>query len=153
MTTEEYKETEKLIASVARHYAHRAEWNDLMQAGWVGALKAIQRYKPTGTMKLTTFKVWYIKMAIKKSLSTGGNAYFETATMPTDTLAEQEHTEQVDAYNLLKQLYTKEERHILLLYYSGYNYREIGEQYGRSFEWARKKIKALIENVEVSQYE
>jgi len=58
----------RLVVFVASRYAGRAELLDLIQAGNLGLLRAVDNFDPTRGAKFSTYAVWPIREAIRAEL-------------------------------------------------------------------------------------
>lgn len=56
------------VVSVAARYADRAELLDLIQAGNLGLLRAVDRFDPTRGAKFSTYAFWPVHQAIRDEL-------------------------------------------------------------------------------------
>lgn len=76
----EYKvkeEREKLISSNLPLVIHRAkryvnqglDFEDLVQEGNIGLIKAVDKYEPSKNIKVTTYASWWIDQAIRRAIS------------------------------------------------------------------------------------
>lgn len=60
----------RLVISIAKKYTHRgAELGDLIQAGNLGLIKAVNKFDHTKQHKLSTYATWWIRQAIVRALS------------------------------------------------------------------------------------
>jgi RNA polymerase sigma factor (sigma-70 family) len=60
---------------VARKYAGRGlSYEDLVQEGTLGLLKAIDRYDPTRGFRFSTYATWWIRQAVRRALVEQGRS-------------------------------------------------------------------------------
>jgi len=61
----------RLVVAVARRYQHRGlPFDDLVQEGTVGLLRAVDLFDPARGYKFSTYAVWWIKQALRRALAT-----------------------------------------------------------------------------------
>lgn len=59
----------RLVVSIARKYVGRGlSYEDLIQEGNIGLMKAIDRYDPNKNFRLSTYSVWWIRQAIDRAI-------------------------------------------------------------------------------------
>ena len=59
----------RFVAGIARQYQHQGmDLDDLMQEGFIGLLKAIDKFDPKVGTKFLTYASWWIKQSILQSL-------------------------------------------------------------------------------------
>ena len=64
------KNNTKFVISIARQYLNQGvELNDLVQEGYIGLLKSIDKFNTKAGTKFLTYSSWWIKQAILQSLS------------------------------------------------------------------------------------
>lgn len=62
----------RLVAHVARKYRNRGiSSSDLLQEGFCGLLKAIDRYQPGKETRLASYAVWWIRQALQRAVAAG----------------------------------------------------------------------------------
>jgi RNA polymerase primary sigma factor len=62
----------RLVAHVARRYRNRGlSSSDLLQEGFCGLLKAIDRFDPTKETRLASYAVWWIRQALQREVAAG----------------------------------------------------------------------------------
>ena len=62
----------RLVAHVARKYRNRGISNsDLLQEGFCGLLKAIDRFEPQKETRLASYAVWWIRQALQRAVAAG----------------------------------------------------------------------------------
>jgi RNA polymerase primary sigma factor len=62
----------RLVAHVARKYRNRGISNsDLLQEGFCGLLKAIDRFQPAKENRLASYAVWWIRQALQRVVAAG----------------------------------------------------------------------------------
>ncbi len=60
-----------LVVAVARRYQHHGlPFDDLVQEGTVGLLRAVDLFDPARGYKFSTYAVWWIKQAIRRAVAT-----------------------------------------------------------------------------------
>lgn len=60
----------RLVAHVARRYRNRGlASSDLLQEGFCGLLKAIDRFNPTKETRLASYAVWWIRQALQREVA------------------------------------------------------------------------------------
>ncbi len=60
----------RLVVAVARRYQHRGlPFDDLVQEGTVGLLRAVDLFDPARGYKFSTYAVWWIKQAMRRALA------------------------------------------------------------------------------------
>jgi RNA polymerase primary sigma factor len=58
-----------LVKSIASKYGSYGELEDLVQEGFIGLFKAIDKFDYTKGIKFSTYATWWIKQSIKRSLA------------------------------------------------------------------------------------
>ena len=62
----------RLVAYVARKYRNRGiTSSDLLQEGFCGLLKAIDRFEPAKETRLASYAVWWIRQALQRAVAAG----------------------------------------------------------------------------------
>jgi RNA polymerase primary sigma factor len=62
----------RLVAHVARKYRNRGiSHSDLLQEGFCGLLRAIDRYQPARETRLASYAVWWIRQALQRAVAAG----------------------------------------------------------------------------------
>jgi RNA polymerase primary sigma factor len=62
----------RLVAHVAKKYRNRGiSSSDLLQEGFCGLLKAIDRFEPTRETRLASYAVWWIRQALQRAVAAG----------------------------------------------------------------------------------
>ena len=62
----------RLVAHVARKYRNRGiTGSDLLQEGFCGLLKAIDRFEPEKETRLASYAVWWIRQALQRAVAAG----------------------------------------------------------------------------------
>ncbi len=62
----------RLVAHVARKYRNRGiTGSDLLQEGFCGLLKAIDRFQPEKETRLASYAVWWIRQALQRAVAAG----------------------------------------------------------------------------------
>ncbi len=62
----------RLVAHVARKYRNRGiSSSDLLQEGFCGLLKAIDRFQPSKETRLASYAVWWIRQALQRAVAAG----------------------------------------------------------------------------------
>ncbi len=60
----------RLVVAVARRYQHRGlPFDDLVQEGALGLLRAVDLFDPARGYKFSTYAVWWIKQALRRALA------------------------------------------------------------------------------------
>jgi RNA polymerase primary sigma factor len=76
---------QRLVYSIAKRYQGQGlDWEDLVQEGNIGLLRAIERFDPERGLKFSTIGVWWIRQAIGRAVADQGGtirlpAYLHTA--------------------------------------------------------------------------
>jgi RNA polymerase primary sigma factor len=58
------------VHSVAGSYVNQYEFDDLVQAGMVGLIKAVRRFQPKKNFKFITYAVWWIRQQMLQDMGT-----------------------------------------------------------------------------------
>ncbi len=62
----------RLVAHVAKKYRNRGiSTSDLLQEGFCGLLKAIDRFEPIRETRLASYAVWWIRQALQRAVAAG----------------------------------------------------------------------------------
>ncbi len=62
----------RLVAHVARRYQNRGIANsDLLQEGFCGLLKGIDRFQPSRDTRLASYAVWWIRQSLQRAVAAG----------------------------------------------------------------------------------
>ncbi len=62
----------RLVAHVARKYRNRGlNGSDLLQEGFCGLLKAIDRFEPQKETRLASYAVWWIRQSLQRAVAAG----------------------------------------------------------------------------------
>jgi RNA polymerase primary sigma factor len=62
----------RLVAHVAKKYRNRGiNSSDLLQEGFCGLLKAIDRFEPAKETRLASYAVWWIRQALQRAVAAG----------------------------------------------------------------------------------
>jgi RNA polymerase primary sigma factor len=78
---------QRLIYSIAKRYQGQGlDWEDLVQEGNIGLLRAIEKFDPERGLKFSTIGVWWIRQALARAVADMGAtirlpAYLHTAQM------------------------------------------------------------------------
>ncbi len=64
-----------LVVSMARKYSANGNFDDLVQEGLIGLLKAIEKYDPNLGWKFSTFATWWIRDEIMRFILKNSNDY------------------------------------------------------------------------------
>lgn len=60
----------RLVVSVAKSYANRGvPLSDLVEEGNLGLIKAVEKFDPAENCRFSTYATWWIKQAIRRSIS------------------------------------------------------------------------------------
>lgn len=67
----------KLVVSIAKHYMYASNstilsFNDLIQNGNLGLIKAVDRFDPDRGFKFSTYATWWIRQSITRALADDG---------------------------------------------------------------------------------
>ena len=63
------KKNQKLVAGIARQYKdHGVEYDDLIQEGTIGLIRAIERFNPNRNVSFPFYAQWWINQALVKAL-------------------------------------------------------------------------------------
>lgn len=67
----------KLVVSIAKHYMYASNstilsFNDLIQNGNIGLIKAVDRFDPDRGFKFSTYATWWIRQSITRALADDG---------------------------------------------------------------------------------
>ena len=145
----------KLIASMAHKYARPGvEVDDLIQEGYLGLIEAEKRFDKTANTKFTTYAMYWVRKYILQYLQ----SEYKQTSMPhqfryklLDEPTTFEPSEEVEYQYLLDnlmQLDLQDLTIILLRFGLGASekstYETIGNYFGKSREWARKRIRLIL---------
>lgn len=62
----------RLVAHVAKKYRNRGiSYSDLLQEGFCGLLRAIDRFEPARETRLASYAVWWIRQAVQRAVAAG----------------------------------------------------------------------------------
>jgi RNA polymerase sigma factor (sigma-70 family) len=150
---------DRLVMKLARQFG--AKERDITESdqyadGWLGLLKACERFNPTRDIQFSTYAYHWIRDAItrpfhagrKQALKRGPGKTTHTFTdigkesellfdnktpNPFDVLAENDHREKIRS--LLRVLPTRYREIVQAYYFEGLNYREIGERCVPKVSW------------------
>lgn len=66
---------QRLVYSIAKRYQGQGlDWEDLVQEGNIGLLRAIEKFDPERGLKFSTIGVWWIRQAITRAIADMGAA-------------------------------------------------------------------------------
>lgn len=146
----------KLIASIAHRYKRPGiEVDDLIQEGYLGLMEAENRYDKESNTKFTTYATFWIKKFILEFIQ----KEYKQDTMPYQLryklvdLGEVEDTEAeyTKLFDNILQLKHEDLTIILLRFGLGASdtstYDKIGTYFGKSREWARKRVANILEEL------
>jgi RNA polymerase primary sigma factor len=113
----------RLVVSVAKHYAWQNNLSDLIQEGYFGLEKAVDKFEWQRGFKFSTFAIWWIRQAITRSIAN------QSRTIRVPVHIQNDFSKLLKAFKKLKQA-GKEG-----------NEKEIAEE----LEWEVKKVKHVRE--------
>ena len=90
----------RLVVSMAKRYAHRGPLVDLIQAGNIGLMRAIDRFKPSLGLQFSTYATPWIRQGIELELKRNGKVIREPNHMHDLKLQVQEAQAALYADNL-----------------------------------------------------
>ena len=83
----------RLVAHVARKYRNRGiSSSDLLQEGFCGLLKAIDRFEPGKETRLASYAVWWIRQALQRAVAAGAYPVRLNPSPPAAACPEQSRT-------------------------------------------------------------
>lgn len=134
-----------MIKSIAGRYSSCAEYDDLIQTGAIGLLKAIRAFDPNAGAKLTTYAFSMIKGEIRHSLRADGNC---STLRDPEALPAPDENERTEARlfiaQLLQSLPQREAELIRARYLLGCTQRETAARLGLSQAHVSKLERSII---------
>ena len=162
------KQTEALSQFDAAVYKYAHQWlrypsvaqlyelEDLAQFGRIYILKALEDYDPSAGMKLSSYIIQRIRWGLNTELrSIMPKAKREVSHFSIDAMNEDQgdrwHPATEDDLDMFEDMIlplTEDDQYILALrFIQNATLQEIGDEFGKSHEWARLRIEKAIEYI------
>ena len=144
-------------SSVAQLY----DLEDLAQFGRIYILKALEDYDPSAGMKLSSYIIQRIRWGLNTELrSIMPKAKREALHFSIDAMNEDQgdrwHPSTEDDLNAFEDMISplsEQDQYLLeIRFIQGATLQEIGDEFGKSYEWARLKIDRAIRSLPENDY-
>lgn len=134
------KEHAGLVVSQALifHPTKLTGYDDYIQVGYIGLLKAIRNFDPNRGTKFSTFATACIRSEIIREIRRNS----PEQNLLVDVSGKD--VKETDMWEVLIDNLTETEKHVLHLRVQGYTYQEIGDTLGFTKSWASETMNNLI---------
>lgn len=136
------KEYAPLVISQALKFRPNklTNFDDYMQAGYIGLLRAIRKYDPTRNTKFSTFSVICIRRQILKE-------YSKLRMYPSAFEDKQDENIKEPFWEVQPDYLTDIEKDVLGLRLQGYTYEQIGSKMDFTKSWASELLSSAIKKI------
>tara|TARA_R100000008_G_C3554731_1_gene152533 strand:- start:283 stop:759 length:477 start_codon:yes stop_codon:yes gene_type:complete len=136
------KEYSPLVVSQALKFRPNklTNFDDYMQAGYIGLLRAIRKYDPGRNTKFSTFSVICIRRQIMKE-------YSKLRMYPSAFEDKEDENVKEPFWEIQPDYLTATEKEVLGLRLQGYTYEQIGSKMDFTKSWASELLSSAIKKI------